>query len=460
MISSKTLIQKANDIIDAGSLTSLELTQVTSINSSLNNSHLTVASLATLPSAADNTGRIIYVDSEEKHYFSNGVEWSSDFSSEITITGYIAYSWASGTNGRLGDNTTISKSSPVTVVGGITNWAQVSAGGAHSLGVTDSGIAYAWGSNGSDRLGDASSPGVDRSSPVTVVGGITNWAQVSAGGAHSFGVTDAGIAYGWGRGDGGQLGDDTTNGSNSPVTTIGGITNWAQVSAGLSAYSGHSLGITTAGVAYGWGVNSTGVLGDGTVIDRSSPVTIVGGITNWAQVSAGETHSLGVTVTGIAYGWGGGAYQQLGQIGDGTTIFRSSPVTVVGGITDWAQVSAGGAHSLGITDSGIAYAWGSNGNGKLGDSSSAFIERSSPVTVVGGITNWAQVSAGREHSLGITDAGIGYAWGSNTYGRLGDDTGTNRSSPVTVAGGITNWAQVSAGGDHSVALVSETRGFS
>ena len=353
-----------------------------------------------------------------------------------------AMSWGFNNNGHLGDGTISDRSSPVTVIGGITNWSQVSAGGSHSLGVTNVGIAYAWGNNGFGRLGDGTII-TDRLSPVNVIGDITNWSQVSAGGFHSLGVTDDGIAYAWGRNLSGRLGDGTITDRSSPITVVGGITNWSQLSAGAV----HSLGVTDDGIAYAWGSNGSGRLGDGTRIDRSSPVTVIGGITNWSQVSAGGFHSLGLTDDGIAYAWSSGF---SGILGNGSTIARSSPVTVVGGITNWSQLSAGDLHSLGVTDDGIAYAWGRNINGQLGDGT--LLSKNSPITVVGGITNWSQVSGGVAHSLGLTDDGIAYAWGNNNQGRLGDETTIEKSSPVTVIGGITNWSQLSAGYDHSLGL--------
>jgi hypothetical protein len=273
------------------------------------------------------------------------------------------------------------------------------------------------------------------------VGGITNWQQLSAGSAHSLGLTQAGIAYAWGTNSLGRLGDNTTTARSSPVTVVGGITNWQQLSANATA----SGGVTQGGIAYAWGDNSTGQIGDNTTTNRSSPVTVVGGITTWTQLAVGASHKLGLTQAGIVYAWG---LNFEGRLGDNTITSRLSPVTVVGGITNWAQLSAGGKHNLGVTHSGIAYAWGNNYSGRLGiNSQSSFgvnNNRSSPVTVVGGITNWQQVVAGGGHSLGVTQAGIAYAWG-NGLG-VGDNTNTNRSSPVTEAGGITNWAQL-AGGD-------------
>jgi alpha-tubulin suppressor-like RCC1 family protein len=357
-----------------------------------------------------------------------------------------ALSWGNNSNARLGDGTTTDRSSPVTVVGGITNWSQVSASihsplsSNHILGIAG-GVAYGWGNNIDGRLGDGTT--ILRSSPVTVVGGITNWSQVSAGGSrHSAGIA-GGVAYAWGYNGQGRLGDNTTINRSSPVTVVGGITNWSQVSAGNVS----TLGIA-GGVAYAWGNNENGKLGDNTIIVRSSPVTVVGGITNWSQVSAGDTHSIGIA-SGIAYAWGNNSN---GRLGDGSAVMTSSPVTVTGGITNWSQVSAGAFHSLGIAN-GIAYAWGAASGSSLGvlGNNSGFTVATSPVTVVGGITNWTELSAGRYHSLGIA-GGIAYAWGNNSNGRLGDNTVITRSSPVTVVGGITSWTHVSGGSSESFAI--------
>ena len=151
----------------------------------------------------------------------------------------------------------------------------------------------------------------------------------------------SGIAYAWGYGNAGRLGDDTLIDKSSPVTVVGDITNWSQVSAGIA----HSLALTDNGIAYAWGDNSLGELGDGTIVSRSSPTIVVGGITNWSQVDAGSTHSVGVTTNGIAYGWGSNLF---GKLGDNTTVSKSSPITIIGGITNWFQISAGEVQSLAI----------------------------------------------------------------------------------------------------------------
>ena len=455
MISNKFLFDKANQNIGLGAaLPELNITQLSSLATTTSGSLLTVATLAALPNVVQNLGRLVYVVAENKYYYSDGVTWNINYSSEFTITARLAYGWGTNNAGEIGDNTSTSRSSPVTVVGGITNWSQLSGGFNHSLGVTTTGIAYGWGNNFYGRVGDGTNFN-NRLSPVSVVGGITNWSRVAAGGQHSLGLTSTGIAYGWGRNYAGQLGTGNITDRLSPVIVVGGITNWSQLAAGAS----HSLGVTSTGIAYAWGDNNNGNLGDGTSgvgASKSSPVTVIGGITNWTQVSAGAAHSLGLTSTGVAYAWGyNGTFS--GRLGDGTGTNRLSPVSVVGGITNWSQLSAGRYHSLGLTSTGIAYAWGSNDNGRLGDGTTT--AKSSPVTVIGGITNWSQLSGGVTFSVGLTGAGVAYAWGYNGRGNLGDGTTTNRSSPVTVVGGITTWSQLSAGTNQILGVNIVGKGF-
>jgi alpha-tubulin suppressor-like RCC1 family protein len=451
MIPIKSIVDTANNAINAGSLTDNQYTQIAGINTFISpkGNFNTVAALINLPPAANFKGVVFYVSSLSEYYFSNGISWENNFTSD-NETIPQAYAWGPNSAGQLSDGTTTSRLSPVTVVGGITTWSQISAGGEHSLGLTTTGIAYAWGNNNQGRLGDNTTS--NRSSPVTVVGEITNWSQLAAGSNHSLGATSSGIAYAWGQNTYGRLGDNTTSSRSSPVTVVGGITNWNQLATG----SNHSLGRTSSGIAYAWGRNYGGPIGDNTTSNRSSPVTVVGGITTWSQLAGGSYHSLGRTSSGIAYAWGGNSY---GHLGDNTTTARSSPVTVVGGITNWSQVSAGYRHSLAITLSGIAYAWGRNLDGVLGDNTTS--SRRSPVTVVGGITNWSQLAAGSYHSLGRTTAGIAYGWGRGSNGRLGDNTTSSRSSPVTVVGGITTWSQLAASGNHSLglAIIPLLKGF-
>ena len=345
-----------------------------------------VATYADLPVAASNTGLLVFVTADERLYWSTGDAWYSI----VSTSKGLAWSWGVNSAGILGDGTITSRSSPVSVVGEFTDWCQISAGSNHSLAIRTTGTAWSWGDNSSGSLGDGTT--TNQSSPVSVVGGFTDWCQISAGDTHSLAIRTNGSAWAWGSNSAGRLGDGTTTDQSSPVSVVGGFADWCQVSAGGS----HSLAVRTTGSAWAWGANGAGRLGDGTTTNRSSPVSVVGGFTDWCQVSAGDVHSLALRTNGTAWAWGSNGQ---GRLGDGTTIDQSSPVSVVGGFTDWCQVSAGSQHSLAVRTTGTAWAWGVNGAGQLGDLTTT--SRSSPVSVVGGFTDWCQISAGRCHSLAI-----------------------------------------------------------
>jgi alpha-tubulin suppressor-like RCC1 family protein len=381
-------------------------------------------------------GDLYFVESE------NNVYYSIQEKRVILYDGAPAIlSWGKNNSGQLGSGVTTYTSSPVSTVGGFTDWIQVSAGSAHSIAVRSNGTAWVWGNNAIATLGDGTA--VTRSSPVSVVGGFTDWIQVSAGSYHNLGLRSNGTAWAWGSQGFGQLGDGTTTLRSSPVSVVGGFTDWVELNAGYS----HSLGIRKDGTAWAWGINGYGRLGDGTAVARSSPVSVVGGFTDWIQLSAGQFHNLGLRANGTAWAWGTGSQ---GRLGDGTSTSRSSPVSVVGGFTDWIQVSAGGAGSLGLRANGTAWAWGQNLYGNIGDGTTT--SRSSPVSVVGGFTDWVKVSSGSQHSLGLRANGTAWAWGNNINGMLGDATLTSRTSPVSVDGRFTDWIDISAGLRHSAAI--------
>ena len=394
-----------------------------------------------LPAASVSNGYMYYIPGLGI-YYSNGTTWTSI---DPVVYNNSAWAWGYNDQGQLGDGTTANKSSPVSVVGDFTDWCQISAGFCRaSLGVRQNGTAWSWGSNDNGQLGVNST--VNKSSPVSVVGGFTDWCQVSSGRLHSLAVRTNGTAWGWGSGASGKLGDNTTTAKSSPVSVVGGFTDWCQVSAGTD----HSLAVRTNGTAWGWGVNGYGQIGDSTTAAKSSPVSVVGGFTDWCQLSAGEDFSLGVRQNGTAWGWGGAT---LGKLGDGTVTNRTSPVSVVGGFTDWCQVAAGNNHSAAVRTTGTAWAWGYASYGRLGNNCTT--NRSSPVSVVGGFTDWCQISAGNDHSLALRTNGTAWSWGQTKYwGQLGTNSTVPRSSPVSVIGGFTDWCQISAGNRKSLAIRS------
>lgn len=387
-------------------------------------------------------GVVYYVESEAALYYS-----LYDKRILLVESTPLIYTSGLGTSGQLGDGSAITKSSPVPIVGGFTDWIQVSAGGSNVLGIRANGTAWTWGINAYGRLGDGTT--TSRSSPVSVAGGFTDWIQVSAGSStsstllHSLGLRSNGTIWAWGANNSGKLGDGTNTNKSSPVSVIGGFTDWTQVSAGLF----HSLGLRSNGTAWAWGYNPDGRLGDNTTVSKSSPVSVIGGFTDWRQLSAGSYHSLGLRSNGTAWAWGANS---SGVLGDNSISSRLSPVSVIGGFTDWTQVSAGAFHSLALRSNGTAWAWGNNSNGRLGDGT--LTNRSSPVSVVGGFTDWMEVSAGSSHCSGIRANGTAWGWGYNGYGKIGDGSSSQKSSPSSVVGGFTDWIEISAGGNISAGI--------
>lgn len=335
--------------------------------------------------------------------FGNFTDWTTVDSGNqhvIAIRNGIAFSWGDNTGGKLGFNNTASRSSPTSVVGGFTDWVQVSGGKFHSTGVRANGTAWGWGANYTGQLGVGDTVG--RSSPTSVVGGFTDWVQISAGNEFTMAIRNNGTAWGWGLNTQGQLGFVGSTLVNSPVSVVGGFTDWVQISTG----SAHTLALRGNGSAWAWGANSRGQLGNNSTVSRSSPVSVVG-ITDWILVNAhggagspegtGGYHNAGIRSNGTAWCWG---HNDNGTLGNNDTLGdRSSPVSVVGGFADWAQISAGNNHTVGVRLNGTAWCWGRNGRGQLGNND-APNNRSSPVSVVGGYTDWVTISAGGAGSSG------------------------------------------------------------
>ncbi len=353
------------------------------------------------------------------------------------------FSWGVNVSGQLGNNTTTTRSSPVSVVGGFIDWCDTGAGLYHNLAVRFNGTAWAWGTAGEGRLGDNAI--TNRSSPVSVVGGLTDWCQISAGCTHSSAVRTSGSAWAWGDASYGKLGSNSITNRSSPVSVVGGFSDWCQISGGGC----HTAAVRTNGTAWSWGINNCGQLGENATTSRSSPVSVVGGFSDWCQISAGCQHSVAVRTSGSAWAWGANGN---GRLGDNTSATNSSPVSVVGGFTDWCQISAGCAHTVALRTGGTVWSWGFNFTGQLGDCTTT--AKSSPVSVVGGLTSWCSVSGGCSHSLAVRTNGSAWGWGRNCCGQLGDGTTENRSSPVSVVGGFTNWCQVNAGANASLGIRS------
>lgn len=342
------------------------------------------------------------------------------------------YAWGNNNHGQLADGTVAAKSSPVAAVGGL-KFKSISAGRGMGMGLSQSGAAYAWGINdhGQLGLGDVAS----RSSPVAVLGGLTFREIFSVGhdnGTRGFGITLNGDLYAWGRNLFGELGVGDITPRSSPVAVLGGLKFKTVFGNDLSTY-----GLTEAGVLYAWGLNDNGQLGVGNVVPRSSPVLVLGGLV-FREVSTEPGNSfsttvIGLTEAGVAYAWGLNAN---GELGVGDVIPRSSPVAVLGGLV-FKKALMTDSTAVGLTEDGTAYAWGANDDGQVGDGT--VVPKSSPVAVLGGLSFqdvYGVEDASGAAILGLSWDGKLYAWGNNFVGQLGVGDVVPRSSPVAVLSGL------------------------
>ncbi len=314
------------------------------------------------------------------------------------------------------------------------------------------GITYAAGSNleGSLGIGDTT----PRSVPTAVLGGLSFKEIISENDqgvpnrTTTFGLTTNGDLFAWGNNAIGQLGDGTTVSKSSPVRVLGGLKfKKVQIAVAPSNIAGvqtSCFGLTTTGQIYAWGGNVDGQLGTGDTTNRTSPALVIGGQT-WTDFSAIGTGSqvavLALNSSGVAYSWG---VDISGIRGDGGAVFKtSSPGLVSGGHTFVKLVAVGkGSSAYGLKSNGEVWSWGQNINGQLGLNDTTF--RNVPNQIIGGLTATNVFSDGLGSAFITTQSNQLYALGRNIYGNLGVGDVTPRSSPALVLGGF-SWKKMIGG---------------
>lgn len=344
---------------------------------------------------------------------------------------------------------------------------QISTGEWHTCAVTSSGGVKCWGYNDFGQLGNGTT--TSSTAPVDVSGLQNGVSFASSGRLHTCALTTSGGVKCWGDNTYGQLGMGTDSGtetcgvaspcSRKPVDVFGLSSDVISISAGRN----HTCAITSSYGMKCWGNNSYGQLGDGMQGWYSSvPVTVSGlsgmlnGSANASWMSAGGNHTCAraISVTDASDKcWG---YNEFGQLGDGTTTNRKTPVKVsIVSSPQTLDISAGKEHTCRtfLTNQGILVeCWGNNSSGQLGNGTTT--NNLTPVQV--SFLNDAQfyVSAGSEHTCALTASGGVKCWGRNAYGQLGNGKTTNSTIPVSVSGLSSGASAVSAGGKHTCALTS------
>jgi alpha-tubulin suppressor-like RCC1 family protein len=199
-----------------------------------------------------------------------------------------------------------------------------------------------------------------------------------------------------------------------------------------------------------WGRNSYGQVGDGTTTDRSTPVSVSGLSSGVTGISVGIANysTCALLSTGAARCWG---YNNYGQLGDGTKTNRSTSVAVSGLSSGVSAISTGDRFTCAVLSSGAAKCWGGNGSGQLGDGT--ITNSSTPVDVSGLSSGVTAISTGWSSSCALLSTGAVKCWGGNGSGQLGDGTITSSSTPVNVSTLSSGVRAISAGYGNTCALL-------
>ncbi|MFB9066769.1 RCC1 domain-containing protein [Pseudofulvimonas gallinarii] len=342
------------------------------------------------------------------------------FHSCASLTGGAMRCWGDNIYSQLGNGDSYEQPVAVPVIGLASGVQSISGGGSHTCAVAN-GAARCWAYNYFGQVGDGTD--TDRDIPTPVIGLASGTSAISAGMNHSCALTSTGGVKCWGANGFGQLGDGTDTNRLSPVN-VSGLSSGVQA---ISAGGEHTCALTTAGGVRCWGNNDYGQIGDGSTTQRSTPVNVSGLTSGVQAISAGRFHTCAVLTTGAVRCWG---INEDGQLGDGSTIDRSTPVNVSGFSTGGHAVAAGALHTCAVTTGGAARCWGYNGWGQLGNgtTTSSLV----PVNVTGLSSGVLAIAAGGSHSCAAGTDGRARCWGGNEYGQLGDDTWNDSTTPVFV----------------------------
>jgi uncharacterized repeat protein (TIGR01451 family) len=330
--------------------------------------------------------------------------------------------WGANSQGQVGDGSTTARGNPVRVSGFIRGATAVAAGDYHSCALTAAGGVECWGSNNWGQLGDGST--TNRSAPVEVDGLAGDVAAITAGAAHTCALTTAGGVECWGDDHLGQLGDGSNGYRVTPVAVSGLGSGVAAITAGAS----DTCALTTTGGVLCWGFNGLGQLGDGSNVNSNVPVPVSGLASGVAAISAGSGHTCALTTAGGVLCWG---WNYHGQLGDGSGLDSYTAVPVSGLASGVAAISAKANDSCALTTAGGVLCWGENGHGQLGDGGTD--DSNIPVGVSGLASGVAAISTGYYHACILTTAGGLACWGQDNYGQLGDGGTDEQHVPVAIA---------------------------
>ena len=353
-----------------------------------------------------------------------------------------AWSWGNNTYGNLGINSTTLKSTPTAISGATKTFCKI-AGAAQTLHAIDkNGKVWGWGANNYGVIGDNSV--TSRRTPVSILGGAKTFCDIIVGDFHTLAIDKNGRLWAWGFNNSGQLGIYSTTSTRTPKSVLGGAKTFCQITAGYAT----SLAIDKSGKAWAWGINSYGILGDNSTTARSTPVAVGGANKTFCKIVTSVYHSMGLDKNGKIWTWGWNYHGVLGTLNQTD---YSTPVSVLGAAKTFCQITARQYGSFGLDKDNNLWAWGFNFFGALGiplEKNTIF-----PNRVEGTSKTFCSIEGDMGyHTIGIDKDGKAWGWGTNSNGCVGDNSATNRSTPVAVGGANKTFCFINSGVFYNLAL--------
>jgi alpha-tubulin suppressor-like RCC1 family protein len=351
------------------------------------------------------------------------------------------WGWGSGAFGRLGNNSTLGQFTPVSIYGTNT-FCKVTVGAVYSVGIDKNGRLWSWGRNANGQLGDNTI--TSRITPVSVAGTIKTFCKVSAGNLHTHAIDKNGRLWGWGINTFGQLGDNTSSSRRTPVSVLGLVKTFCEISAGTQ----HTLAIDKNGRLWSWGYGKYGVLGnnDSTQAQKNTPVSVLGTVKTFCKIWAGNFHNIAIDYKGKTWAWG---YNLYGIVSNSNVEPKTTPISVTASKT-FCKIFVGNQNGIGLTNNGEIFTWGLNDFGQIGDNTG--IGKYNPVSIAGSTKTFCQIVNGYASNYAIDRYGRIWSWGDNTSGKLGDNSITNRFTPISILGTTKTFCKISTGFQHTAAI--------
>ncbi len=290
------------------------------------------------------------------------------------------------------------------------------------------GTVWTWGAGSFGKLGINATTG--RSLVPVEVHGATNVdylhsvMAIMGGESHNMALKYDGTLWSWGYNFVGELGDGTTNDAATPIQVGLGCNPPLTGVTKLGGRTYFSLAVKSDGTIWGWGMNGSGQMGNGTAGANVLTPVMVGNsqpgeaVNNPSQVTCGYTYGAALLTNGMVWAWGTGFH---GELGAGTNTQSFIPIQVLG-LSNVTAISSGWKHTLALKSNGTVWAWGLNSHGELGDGTA--INRSNAVQVLN-LSNIVMVSGGDYNSIALRSDGTVWKWGLNDVGELGQGTNDN-----------------------------------